>query len=128
MAVLGIGIDLVEVERIRQLLEKHGDRFCARTFTQREIDYCESCGNPAMHFAARFAAKEAVAKALGTGLWAKGVDWKDIEVIRQPDGRPEIVLTGGAKTQINALGGNSAVISLTHTAELASAYALVQNL
>ena len=128
MAVLGIGIDLVEVERIRQLLEKHGDRFRTKTFTQREIDYCESCGSPAMHFAARFAAKEAVAKALGTGLWAKGVDWKDIEVIRDPGGRPEVVLTGGAKTHLDTQGGNSVLISLTHTSELASAYSLIQRL
>lgn len=128
MAVLGIGIDLVEVERIRQLLEKHGERFRSKTFTQNEILYCDSCGNPAMHYAARFAAKEAVAKALGTGLWAKGVDWKDIEVTRNAEGCPEVTLTGGAFARMRESGGTDVLVSLTHTADLASAYALIQRL
>jgi holo-[acyl-carrier protein] synthase len=71
MKPTGIGIDLVEVPRIRELLEKHGQRFKERTFTAGEIAYCDACAEPAMHYAARFAAKEAVAKALGTGLWAE---------------------------------------------------------
>lgn len=118
MTPTGIGIDLVEVPRIRDLLAKHGQRFKERTFTAGEISYCDACADPAMHYAARFAAKEAVAKALGTGLWAEGVVWTDIEVVRDEHGKPSIVLHGAAKVQAKAA---TCLISLTHTRELAMA-------
>ncbi|MCW0220764.1 MAG: holo-ACP synthase, partial [Prosthecobacter sp.] len=92
MSPIGLGIDLVEVARIRDLLTKHGERFKERTFTAGEIAYCDSCADPAMHYAARFAAKEAAAKAIGTGLWAEGVDWKDIEITRETSGKPTLHL------------------------------------
>jgi holo-[acyl-carrier protein] synthase len=125
MTPLGLGIDLVEVARIRDLLTKHGDRFKERTFTVGEIAYCDSCADPAMHYAARFAAKEAAAKAIGTGLWAQGVDWKDFEVQRTDSGKPSLLLHRVAKDHANAQGVTSYLISLTHTRELAMAQVIL---
>jgi holo-[acyl-carrier protein] synthase len=122
MKPTGIGIDLVEVSRIREMLEKHGRRFTERTFTANEIAYCDACADPAMHYAARFAAKEAVAKALGTGLWADGVIWTDIEVVREPSGKPSIMLHGAAKQHA---GDASCLVSLTHTRDLAMAQVIL---
>ncbi len=118
---IGLGIDLVEVPRIRDLLLKHGDRFKERTFTPGEIAYCDACADPAMHYAARFAAKEAAAKALGTGLWVEGVDWKSFEIVREASGRPVLVLHGGALIHAQAQGVTRLLVSLTHTRELAQA-------
>lgn len=118
MKLTGIGIDLVEVPRIQEMLEKHGQRFKERTFTAAEIAYCDGCAEPAMHYAARFAAKEAVAKALGTGIWADGVSWTDIEVLREASGKPVIILHGMAKEHA---GEATCLVSLTHTRELAMA-------
>lgn len=122
MKPIGIGIDLVEVSRIREMLEKHGRRFTERTFTSSEIAYCDACADPAMHYAARFAAKEAVAKALGTGLWVEGVIWTDIEVVREPSGKPAIMLHGAAKQHARDA---SCLVSLTHTRELAMAQVIL---
>ena len=118
MKLNGVGIDLVEVPRIREMLEKHGQRFKERTFTAAEIAYCDARAEPAMHYAARFAAKEAVAKALGTGIWAEGVNWKDIEVGREASGKPVIILHGMAKEHA---GEAACLVSLTHTRDLAMA-------
>lgn len=120
MTVIALGLDLVEVERIRALLEKHGDRFRERTFTSGECAYCDSNADPAIHFAARFAAKEAVAKALGTGF-AEGVNWSDIEVTRSDAGVPGVLLHGGAAAKAERLGIQRWMISLTHTAAGAAA-------
>lgn len=125
MSIVGLGIDLVEVERIRDLLAKHGDRFKNRTFTPGEIAYCDACADPAMHYAARFAAKEAAAKALGTGLWAEGVDWKDIEVTRETSGKPTLILHNGARKHADTQGVTRLLISLTHTKELAQAQVIL---
>ena len=125
MTPLGLGIDLVEVGRIRDMLTKHGDRFKARTFTPGEIAYCDSCADPAMHYAARFAAKEAAAKAIGTGLWAQGVDWKDIEVVRESSGKPTLHLHGSARGHAEQQGVTSLLISLTHTRDLAMAQVIL---
>ncbi|MCB1275592.1 holo-ACP synthase [Prosthecobacter sp.] len=122
MKATGIGIDLVEVSRIRELLEKHGQRFKDRTFTAGEIAYCDACAEPAMHYAARFAAKEAAAKALGTGIWAEGVNWTDIEVVRTVSGKPEIALHGAARQHA---GDATCLVSLTHTSDLAMAQVLL---
>lgn len=122
MNPLGVGVDLVEVPRIRDLLAKHGQRFKERTFTPREIAYCDSCADPAMHYAARFAAKEAAAKALGTGLWAEGVVWTDLEVVRGEHGKPTLVLHNAARTHAN---GGTCLVSLTHTKELAMAQVIL---
>lgn len=122
MKATGIGIDLVEVSRIREMLEKHGPRFKERTFTRGEIAYCDSCADPAMHYAARFAAKEAAAKALGTGLWNEGVSWTDIEVVREENGKPVLVLHGAAKKHASEA---ACLVSLTHTRDLAMAQVLL---
>lgn len=121
----GLGIDLVEISRIRDLLTRHGDRFKERTFTAGEIAYCDSCADPAMHYAARFAAKEAAAKALGTGLWAQGIDWKQIEVVREESGKPVLILHTIAKAHAESLGSTQALVSITHTREHAMAQVIL---
>lgn len=125
-AIRGIGIDLVEVPRVRSLLERHGERFKERTFTAGEIAYCDGCAEPAMHYAARFAAKEAAAKALGTGLWAQGVDWKDLEVTRAKDGRPGLLLHAAAAAHAAQLGVTGTHLSLSHTRDLAIAQVILE--
>ncbi len=125
MSPVGLGIDLVEVSRIRSLLDRHGARFKERTFTQAEIVYCDSCAEPAIHYAARFAAKEAAAKAIGTGLWSQGVDWQQIEVVREASGKPSLQLHGAARTHAEALGSTGSLLSLTHTQELAMAQVIL---
>lgn len=125
MNPVGIGIDLVEVVRIRGLLEKHGARFKERTFTQAEIAYCDSCADPSMHYAARFAAKEAAAKALGTGIWAEGVIWTDMEITRDANGKPGLLLHNQAEVHADSLGIQAALVSLTHTADQAIAQVML---
>lgn len=125
MAITGIGIDLVEVERIRALLARHGERFKARTFTEDEVRYCDGCADPAMHYAARFAAKEAGAKSLGTGF-AEGVSWMDIEVVRGLAGRPELRLHGGARELADSYGVVRCHVSLTHTKDQAMAQVVLE--
>ena len=107
------------------MLRRHGSRFKERTFTAGEIAYCDSCADPAMHYAARFAAKEASAKALGTGVWAQGVDWTDFEVTREETGKPNLIFHGGAKQHAEQQAVQKALISLTHTASLAMAQVIL---
>ncbi|MGB2186994.1 MAG: holo-ACP synthase [Akkermansiaceae bacterium] len=124
MNVFGIGIDVVEVERIEASIAEFGERFSRRVFTEAERAYCESQARPAIHYAARFAAKEAVAKALGTGI-GKDVSWLDMEIRRRESGEPEVHLSGGAE----AFGERNEVaeikISLTHAKHYAAANAVV---
>ena len=120
MSVIALGLDLVDVARVKALLEKHGERFCERTFSAAECNYCDAHAEPAIHYAARFAAKEAVSKALGTGF-AQGVNWKDIEVLRSDQGVPSIVLYAGAKAKADELGITKWLLSLTHTSTTAAA-------
>lgn len=110
---VGIGIDIAETERIEQVLERHGERFSKKIFTPAEISYCERFKNRAERYAARFAAKEAAFKALGTG-WAKGVRWLDVEVTHQASGKPELVLTGRALEVANQLSVTHALMSISH--------------
>ena len=117
--ILGLGIDLVEVARIAQALER-GERFLRRIYTPGEIAYCQRHKEPARHFAARFAAKEAGMKAIGTG-WSNGVGWKDFEVRLDPRGRPHLVVTGRAAEFAHAMGATHTVISLAHDGGLATA-------
>jgi holo-[acyl-carrier protein] synthase len=124
MSVIGLGIDLVEVSRIRALLLKSGDRFKDRVFTPSEVAYCDSCADGAMNYAARFAAKEAVAKALGTGF-SNGVSWRDIEVLRSDVGMPSVRLHGGAIPVAEELGVAKILVTLTHTATAAAASAVL---
>lgn len=126
MSVLGIGIDIVETTRIEHSLTRFGERFLHRVFTAGEIAYCQSMKYPARHFAARFAAKEAVSKAFGTGI-GKSMGWKDIDVHREGSGQPFVVLEGGAK-QLAAHHNVSAVwISLSHTDHNAAAMAVIES-
>ncbi len=125
MTPRGLGIDLVEVGRIRDMLTRHGDRFKERTFTPGEIAYCDSCADPAIHYAARFAAKEAAAKAIGTGLWAQGVDWRQIEVAREQSGKPVLLLHDDARAHAEKLGSSASLISITHARELAMAQVIL---
>ncbi len=113
---LAHGIDLTEVARIERLIGEHGERFLSRCFTHEERRYCEGSGKRrAEHYAARFAAKEAVLKALGCGL-RDGIAWTDIEVTREASGRPGVTLTGRAGEVAAASGMNCWTISLSHTA------------
>jgi holo-[acyl-carrier protein] synthase len=112
--IIGIGTDLAEVHRIRQSIERFGDRFLNRIYTETERRYCQSKANSHERFAARFAAKEAGMKAIGTG-WRRGVTWLDFEVVNQPSGRPTLRLSGKAQEIAESLGVRSISVSLTHT-------------
>lgn len=110
---VGTGIDIAETQRIEQALERHGDRFSRKIFTPSEIAYCERFKNKAERYAARFAAKEAAFKALGTG-WANGIRWLDVEISHQASGKPELLLSGRARELANQLGVTRAVVSISH--------------
>ncbi|MBT9331342.1 holo-ACP synthase [Acidipila sp. 4G-K13] len=118
--LVGTGIDLVEVPRIAHSIERFGDRFLRRIFTEAEIAYCRPRATAAESFAARFAAKEAAAKALGTGI-QRGVTWQELEVRRLPGQRPTLHLSGRARAIAGQLGVTHVSLSLTHTAALAMA-------
>jgi holo-[acyl-carrier protein] synthase len=124
--IVGTGIDITEVPRIRDAIERHGQRFLQRIFTDREIQYCESKANRVERYAARFAAKEAGMKAIGTG-WNHGVRWRDIEVARKPGGRPTLLLHGKAAEFANRLGATNIALSITHTAEQAMAQVILES-
>ena len=124
--IVGTGIDIAEVDRIEQSIKRFGTRFTERIFTPAEIRYCESKANQAERYAARFAAKEAGMKAIGTG-WSRGVRWRDIEVQRLPGGRPTLVFHGKAGEFFAGLGANRAHLSLTHTRETAMAVVILEN-
>lgn len=123
--ILGTGIDLAEVDRIRETVEKYGRRFLERVFTPAEIGYVERKANRYERYAARFAAKEAGMKALGTG-WRRGVRWQDFEVRNQASGRPALVLHGAAAEFARALGVERVHLSLTHTATMAAAFVVLE--
>ncbi len=114
MSVVGIGVDFVEVARIEHSLERFGERFLHRVFTEGEIAYCQSMKFPARHFAARFAAKEAASKAFGTGI-GKSMGWKDVDVKKKASGEPYLELTGGAAEMAKERGITSSLITLSHT-------------
>ncbi len=123
MRIIGHGIDLIEVSRIREMLDRHPDRFAERVFTQRERDYAADRKRGVESLAARFAAKEAVFKALGTG-WRDGLAWTEIEIMNDAMGKPSVVLTGAAAARAASLGIDSWQISLSHTADHAMASAI----
>jgi len=123
--ILGTGIDLAEVDRIREAVEKYGRRFLERVFTEQEIAYVESKANRYERYAARFAAKEAGMKALGTG-WRRGVQWKDFEVRNQRSGRPMLLLHGVAAEVARSMGVERIQLSLTHTAAVAQAFVILE--
>ena len=124
MRILGHGIDLVEVSRIQGLLETHGERFLQRVFTADERAYADCARRRrAERYAVRFAAKEAVLKALGTG-WTRGIGWTDIEVVRADSGQPSVRLAGRCAETAEAAGVQAWFLSLSHTDDLAMASAI----
>lgn len=123
--ILGTGIDLAEVARIREAVERYGRRFLERVFTPAEIAYVERKANRYERYAARFAAKEAGMKALGTG-WRRGVRWQDFEVRNQPSGRPALLLHGVAAEYARQLGVERIHLSLTHTETMAQAFVILE--
>jgi holo-[acyl-carrier protein] synthase len=122
--ILGIGIDQVDAGRIANLLDRFGERGERRLFTDRELARCRAGPRPAECLAARFAAKEAFAKALGTGL--RGMRWTDIEVRGSEGERPQLILQGGAKAALESLGGSRAHVSLTHETGSATAVVILE--
>lgn len=123
MTIVGIGIDAAEIDRVRAIIERYGDRFVHRIFTQQEIAYCRRHRDPAPSFAARFAAKEAAMKALGTGH-SNGVLWRDIEIVRR-GGPPHLRLHGGAERRFHELEAVESFLTLTHARELALAHVIL---
>jgi holo-[acyl-carrier protein] synthase len=111
--IYGIGVDLVKVARIERVLDRYGDRFLNRVFTEREIAYCRGKSWAAAGFAMRFAAKEAFSKALGVGLRRNGIHWREVEVIPNPLGKPEIYVSGRAAAFCDAAGIDTMHLSLT---------------
>ncbi len=124
--IVGTGIDIAEVPRIRESIKRFGDRFLARIYTAGERRYCDSKANRDERYAARFAAKEAAMKALGTG-WNHGVRWVDCEVVRMPGGRPTIAFHGRAGEFAAKLGVKNASLSITHTKEQAFAQVILES-
>lgn len=115
--IIGLGIDATDIPRIAAALERYGERFMNRVFTDGEIAYCRRRRQPAIHFAGRFAAKEAAMKALGTGH-TQNVLWRDVEVVRQ-GGPPQLQFHGGAARRFAAIGAQSSLLTITHSETLA---------
>ncbi len=124
--IVGIGIDLAEVSRIREAIERHGQRFIQRIYTEKEIAYVERKANKYERYAARFAAKEAGMKAVGTG-WKRGVRWRDFEVTNLPSGRPTLQLHGEAAKFAEQLGVRNIALSITHTAAEGMAIVILES-
>src|SRR5207302_8462996 len=126
MAIVGTGVDSCEVDRVGGAIERVGQRFLKRVFTEDERAYCESKRNRIERYAARFAAKEAAMKAIGTGL-RRGVSWQDFEVSREPGGRPTLIISGKAADFATKLGMKRAALSITHTKEQAMAQVILES-
>jgi holo-[acyl-carrier protein] synthase len=123
MTVIGIGTDIVECLRIAQMIERHGELFLMRVYTPHEVDYCSSRKAATQHYAGRWAAKEAVLKALGTG-WVRGIGWRDIEIRNDRGGRPQVALGGGAREVCERLGVAQLLVSISHCRTHATACAV----
>ena len=123
--IVGIGVDLAEVPRIRAAIERHGRRFIDRIYTPGEIAYVESKANRFERYAARFAAKEAGMKAIGTG-WRRGVRWQDFEVANLPSGKPTLLLHGVAEQVASRLSVSNIALSITHTAQQGAAIVILE--
>jgi holo-[acyl-carrier protein] synthase len=122
-AVVGVGIDLVKISRVRTILARWADRFFTRVLSPQERAYCRARRDPAPHVAARFAAKEATMKALGVG-WI-GASWRDMEVVNAPSGQPLLRLSGRAAERLARLGADTALVSLTHDGDYAAAQVIL---
>ncbi|MFC2082120.1 holo-ACP synthase [Bacteroidota bacterium] len=120
--VVGIGIDIIEIERIKKSIEKYDDLFLNKIFTQTELDYCLSKQNKYQHFAARFAAKEAIAKAIATG-WSEGFKWKDIEIYNEPSGLPRVKLFGNLQKFLEK--DKELKITMSHSEHYVTCFAIL---
>jgi holo-[acyl-carrier protein] synthase len=121
--ILGIGTDITECLRIARMIERHGELFVNRVYTPDEIKYCQSRKQATQHFTGRWAAKEAILKALGTG-WRRGITWCDIEIRNEPGGRPVVAVRGGAKEVVEQLGIAEILVSISHCRSYATATAI----
>lgn len=121
--IIGLGLDATDIPRINATIDRYGDRFLRRIFTSGEIAYCGRRRRPEVHFAGRFAAKEAAMKALGTGR-SRGVLWRDIEVVRF-GGPPQLQFHGGARRRLAEIGGRSSLLTITHSNDLALAQVMI---
>jgi holo-[acyl-carrier protein] synthase len=121
--IIGVGLDATDIPRIAATIERYGERFTHRIFTKAEVAYCLRRRDPSIHFAGRFAAKEAAMKALGTGH-SQGVLWRDVEVVRH-GGPPQLQLHGGAARRFEAIGGRSSQLTITHSDALALAQVIL---
>jgi holo-[acyl-carrier protein] synthase len=124
--IVGLGVDITEVDRMEAAIGRRGRAFLERLFTPAEIKYCEKHRNRAERFAGRFAAKEAAMKALGTG-WARGVRWIDIEVVREPSGKPTLKLSGATRAIADGLGVKNIVVTITHDGNTALAQVIFES-
>jgi len=125
--IIGVGIDIVEVERIKKAWDAHGDRFLNRILTDAEKAYCLKFTDAALEIAGRFAAKEAFSKAIFTGM-AQGVHWRDIEITNDPSGAPRMTIKGKAAEHATHLGGNRLHVSISHTHQHAAAVVIVESI
>lgn len=124
--IVGLGLDIAEIDRIEAAIQRHGQAFINRLFTPGEAAYCERFHNRYERYAARFAAKEAAMKALGTG-WRHGIRWRDIEVTREASGKPTLRLAGVARDFAERLGVRNISLSITHSGNLAVAQVIFEN-
>ena len=124
--IVGLGVDIAEVGRVKAAIERHGEVFLRRLYTAREREYCERFKNKFERYAGRFAAKEAAMKALGTG-WSRGVRWVDVEVVREKGGRPPIAIAGEAGKVAERLGVKHIALSITHTGQQAFAQVIFES-
>jgi holo-[acyl-carrier protein] synthase len=124
--IVGLGLDIAEIDRIEAAIKRHGAPLLERIFTPAEVSYCERHKNRFERYAARFAAKEAAMKALGTG-WSRGVRWRDIEVSREPGGKPTLRLAGAARQIADGLGVKNVSLSITHSGNLALAQVIFES-
>src|ERR1700730_7841107 len=124
--IIGLGLDIAEIDRIQAAIARHGEPILERLYTPREVAYCERHKNKFERYAARFAAKEAAMKALGTG-WRQGVRWRDIEVANAPGGKPALELAGVARELADRLGVKTISLSITHSGNLALAQVVFEN-
>ena len=125
MAILGVGIDITECLRIAQMIERHGELFITRVYTDAEIEYCTMRKAATQHYAGRWAAKEAVLKALGTG-WRRGIGWRDIEIRNDRSGAPTVQLRGGARDVMERAGIKQMHVSISHCRNYAVAYVVAE--
>ncbi len=126
LVIVGLGLDIAEVDRIEAAIRRHGAPFLERLFTPAEVSYCERHKNRFERYAARFAAKEAAMKALGTG-WSQGVRWRDIEVTREVTGKPTLRLAGAARQIAERMGAKNISVSITHSGNLALAQVIFES-